>query len=88
MGKYVGGAITSAINTTKRKEKKKHNHLPPHAESLCFCSTWLYQSELLAAATMERLLFDLGESGGRHGWDETIGTGAFEFCFVVREGAE
>lgn len=52
-------------NKYNAREGKKTQPLPSHAES--FFSTWPYQTELLPAVTMERVLFHLGESGGTAG---------------------
>lgn len=81
MGENVGGAITSAINTTKGK--KRHTLFP-----LAQKAEMLRISIGTVASCDNGKVFILPGGVWRDSWDETVGTGAVEFCLAVIKGGE
>lgn len=83
MGENVGGAITSAIHTTK--EKKSHKLVPLDQKAAACYQTG--SNGTSASCDNEKVFISPG-GVWRHGWDETIGTGALEFGLAVIKGGD
>lgn len=83
MGENAGGAITSAINTTKEEDKPQA--LLSRAETLCFCEA--LSNGTAAGCEHERVFVSPG--GERESWHKKIKTGgALELCLAVIKGRE
>lgn len=70
-------------NTTKREEKPQA--VPSRPESYCFYKDL---SNKIAANCDNEKVFITPGGLWRNGWDETIRTGALEFCLAVIKGGE
>lgn len=82
---YVGGAITSAASTMRRKENRKH--FGPTRKASASALLGSQQGKTDASCDNGKALLSSGEVS-RESLHQRIGSSAFEFGFVVVRGIE